>query len=283
MAPHMKRRFAGCAPLLLLLVASSGLGQQVRGRVVDPATGPIAGAAVRLLAAGGRDSVRVETDSVGWFAAALPVPGAWAVTAARVGYGEEGPNTISVAVGQEVELLIRLGARALQLAPLEVRGVRQALTGRDQVYQRIARMKELGIGRSLTRTQIEQLNPQSVGGLLSTMTSQIRSVESPQFVVNTVFLRGGPRGSCAPAIFIDGFRVNQRPTNVNMLIEPRQVEAVELYASGAQAPVGFHDPAGCGSVLIWARRGSPTDGPPHNWRRYLVAGGLVVGALLLFK
>jgi hypothetical protein len=151
------------------------------------------------------------------------------------------------------------------------------------VYQRIERMRQLGTGRALTRADIERMNPQSVGGVLMAMSSQLRAVDSQQMVVNTVFLRGGPRGSCPPAIFIDGFRVNQRPTNVNLLLEPRHIEAVELYVGAAQVPIGFQDPGGCGSILLWSRRGSPREGTPHHWRRYLMAGGLVVGALLLLR
>jgi len=70
---------------------------------------------------------------------------------------------------------------------------------------------------------------------------------------------------------------------VNLLIEPRHIEAIELYTAGAQAPIGFHDPGGCGSILIWSRRGSPQDGTPNTWRRYLIAGALVVAALVLWR
>jgi hypothetical protein len=270
-------------PLWLLVTVAPARGQQLRGSVVDPASGPLAGATVSLRAAGGRDSLAVLTDSLGGFVAVLPGRGPWTITTSRIGYQPEGPITLSVVPGQELELLIRLGARALQLAPLEVRGVRQVLTGPEQVYQRIARQRELGTGRFLTRPEIERLNPQNLGSVLRTMSSQLRVVESPQLVVNTIFLRGGTRGACPPAVFIDGFQVNQRPTNVNLLIEPRHIEAVELYIGGAQVPIGFHDPGGCGSILIWSRRGSANEGTPHHWRRYAIAGALLVGGLLLLR
>jgi hypothetical protein len=279
----LRLRLHAAFPTMLLWSAAAPLtAQQVSGHVVDPATGSLVGVTVSFRAAGTPDSLAVQTDSLGRFAVTLPAPGGWAVTASRIGYQTEGPSTIRLVAGQHLELLVRLGAGALQLPSLEVRGVRQVLTGLEQVYQRIERQRELGTGRFLVRSEIERLNPQNLGSVLGSMSSQLRVVESPQMVVNTVFLRGGPRGSCPPAIFIDGFRVNQRPTNVNLLIEPRDVEAVEL-SGGAQAPIGFHDSGGCGSILVWSRRGSPGEGTPHTWWRYLIAGALVVGGLLAFR
>ena len=162
-------------------------------RVVRKTHELLANPARRAQHANGGDSLTVETDSLGAFAVFLPSAGGWLLTTTRLGYRAEGPSSLSVGEGRELEILIRLGAQALRLPPLEVRGVRQALTGREEIYQRIAKAREQGIGRASTRAQLEQLNPQSVGAALGMMTSQLRIVESPQMMVNTVFA-GRPAG-----------------------------------------------------------------------------------------
>jgi hypothetical protein len=234
---------------------------------------------------GGRYTIREVSYSAGGFDVTLPTPGSWAVTASRIGYEPAGPDTLVLPSDQVLDVRVRLRVRALELPLIEVVAARQPPSALEAVYARIERMRELGIGRSFTRDQIERLNPQSVGGVLRAMSSQLRVVESQRMVVNTVFVRGGAWGAgyCPPAVFIDGFRVNQRPTNVNMLIEPRHIEAIELYIGAAQTPLGFHDPTGCGSILIWSRRGSPEEGAPHSWKRYAIAAGFTVAVLLLLR
>lgn len=271
--------FAGALVAAAAAVPSDASAQRVVGRVVDSAGAGIRDVTLHFRGGGRTDSLTTVSDSTGGFGALLPGVGIYRITAERIGYAMAGPKEFRTIEGEEVELLVRMGTSAIALPGVEVVASRRVRIGTQQIYDRIARMRQLGIGRALTRPDIERLTAQSVGSMVGTMSGRLRIVESQQLIVNTIFVRDGtkPGGQCAPAVYIDGFRVNQRPTNVNMLIEPRHVEAVELYVGAAQTPLGFHDPAGCGSLLIWSRRGSATEGKPNTWVRWAVAAVLGVG------
>ncbi|HSJ14998.1 MAG TPA: carboxypeptidase regulatory-like domain-containing protein [Longimicrobiales bacterium] len=278
----MSPRAVPIAAILLsaALLTPAGLpAQRVSGRVVDEAAAPLPDVAIQLQGRPGAQPLSTVTDSAGGFLLLLPGPGTYQLTASRLGYRMVGPSSVQVGAGEEVGLLVRMAVDAVALEPVEVVLRRRVGTMTDQIYERIAQLRARGVGRALTRADIERTAPQSVGRAISNMSGRIRAVESPQLTVNTVWVRGAP--TCAPAMFIDGFRVNHRPMNVNMLIDPRQVEAVELYIGSAQAPVGFTDPQGCGSVLIWSRREAPGQARPNSWKRYALAGAVVVGLLLL--
>jgi hypothetical protein len=51
----------------------------------------------------------------------------------------------------------------------------------------------------------------------------------------------------------------------------------------AQVPIGYQDPLGCGSILIWSRRGDAEEGRPHTLLRWAVAGALLAGILILLR
>ncbi len=77
---------------------------------------------------------------------------------------------------------------------------------------------------------------------------------------------------CVPAVFVDGLRFytgGQRPgtttdymeytgtADLEYVVNPRDVKAIEVYPRDAGVPVEFDDPNdGCGSIVIWtgARR-----------------------------
>ena len=272
--------FAAAAALL----PAPAAGQRVRGQVVDAEGGPLADVLV-LLSTGTREPVGALSDSAGNFVVVLPAAGTWQVSATRLGYQSPPPALLDFAPGEEVALAIRMSVDAVSLAPVQVVGRRRVASRVEEVYARIQNMRDRGVGRGLTRLELERLSPQSVGAAVGTLSGRVRAVESVSPIVNTLLIRDGtrPGGHCAPAVYVDGFRVNHRPANVNLMIDPRHVEAVELYIGGAQVPVGFHDPRGCGSVLIWSKQGSTEGGKPNSWKRYGIAALVGVGLLLLVR
>jgi hypothetical protein len=264
---------------------SVGGAQRVRGTIEDASGAGLASVAVEFRGPAAQRLPVVVTDNLGRFWLALPVAGTWTVTATRIGFRSMGPAAVDVAAGEEVSLVIRMDVAPIPLAALEVRGRRRLPVGAEAVYRRIEDMRQRGIGLSATREELERMSRHSVGSVLTTLSTRLRIIDTPQMNVNTVLLRDGMQrgGYCAPAVFIDGQRANPRPTNVNLLIEPNAIEAIELYMGAAQVPIGFQDPAGCGSVLIWSRGGSASEGKPSSLRRVLLAGGLLVGLLLFLR
>lgn len=278
---------AGALLSLLLLAGTTPLeAQRVSGRVQDIAGAPLADVIVRARLGGAQpDTLEALSDSTGRFVLVLSQGGEWELSASRLGYQVSGPERLIILAGEEVELAVRMAVEVVPLPALEVVGRRRVHSGIEQVYARIRSMRERGVGRGLVREEIERMAPQSVGRAVSSLSGRVRAVESLSPIINTILIRDGSRfgGACAPAVFIDGFRINNRPANPNIMIDPRLVEAIELYIGAAQVPLGFHDPRGCGSVLIWSRHGDPREGKPQTWTRWGIAAAVGLGLLLLMK
>jgi hypothetical protein len=275
-----------CGLAAALLTTPTAEAQRVYGNVVDTAGAPLRGVAIELRVDANAVAVTAVSDSAGFFELTIEAPGAYQLVAGLDGYESVGPATILAAPGEDLEIQLRLAVATVALHPIEVRARRRLPTTQASIHRRIEQMRQQGTNRALTRDQLDRMRPQSVNRALVTLSSRVNVVDAPAITMNTVFLRDSSRrGQCAAAVFIDGFRVNARPTNVNMMIEPKHIEAIELYIGTALVPAGFHDPTGCGSVLIWSRQGPDQEGDsrPGSWRRWAIAGGLATGILFLLR
>ena len=257
--------------LLLLLVAASLLvrapassGQAVRGLVVDDATGtPLPGTAVVLLDSAGLEVRSAETDVAGAFALELPAPGRWTLRTDRVGYGRLRSGALTVPAGRLLLLELRLAPLPVRLEAVTVivESRRAALDGVG-FYDR----RQRGVGRFLTADEI-------AAGTLTQVTDALRM--EPSVRVYPVFGGGEANAAvlsfrsqrrdfsgllCLPTIVVDGTVVRRSVTKspdgpvtrLDELIHPAEIEAMELYPSGAGVPPRFGGmDARCGVILIW--------------------------------
>lgn len=134
--------------------------------------------------------------------------------------------------------------------------------GMEDVYRRGAR----GWGTFITREQIDSLDPIDIKSMLATIPGVSANDRG------VAFQRCPPMW--LPQLWIDGQRVTrfkrqaQRDRNswgptpdpyflneqlVGVL--PRQVQAIEVYASNSSTPAEFMDGSGCGTIAIWTLRG----------------------------
>ena len=62
-------------------------------------------------------------------------------------------------------------------------------------------------------------------------------------------------GWCEATYFLDGFpMILDREEDINSLIHPNEIGAIEVYASRAAPPAQYRDArAACGTILIWTR------------------------------
>jgi hypothetical protein len=69
----------------------------------------------------------------------------------------------------------------------------------------------------------------------------------------TTFALSG--GGCLPTLYVDGVKVSYGGgMDINAVVTPDMVEAVELYASAAQIPAQYNGmQSACGVILIWTR------------------------------
>jgi hypothetical protein len=248
---------ASLAVLLFLFpLAQPVSGQLLRGRVIHAGTGAgIPDVAVLLLS----DTTLVRaviTDSLGAFEIELPRTGRYRISASRAGYRAVGPAPFTAPAGRVLDVVVRMADDIVVLDPLDVRARPMALTTVDRARERIERNRSRGIGTHITRAEIE-------AGSRNTLTDLLAGQRAQQW-----------RG-CRPALYIDGALIADYTPDLDVLITPDDIEAVEMY-SGPVPRAGFQDRAGCGLLLVWSRR----DTRPRQ-RLTWIGSGVIVGFLTI--
>jgi len=259
-----------CALLLAPLAAHA---QSVRGTVVDDETSaPVPAALVELLSNDREPLAATESDRSGAFELAPRRAGRFLVRVTHLGYASIDSARISLRSGESVTLEVRLGRTAIALEPLVVTTRRG--TAVADFYERKRRG---GLGRYITREQIEQRPAARASDLLRTLPGVY--VEPAQVGrSSTITMRGGI-GRCLPTIYVDGMQMRQFPgSSVDDWIHAASLEGVEVYTSFASAPSPLHASGACGVIAFWTRM---ENGTPWTWRRFAVAAGLA-GLILFF-
>jgi outer membrane receptor for Fe3+-dicitrate len=133
----------------------------------------------------------------------------------------------------------------------------------QRVYSRDLRgfeaRRKSGSGTFFDEAWLERRRPMSILDVLRQVPGvQVMRVGFQDRVIMT---GGGFRGGCYPALFIDGFRVNDALTgDIDLLVSIREVGGVEAYRGG-NVPAQFFNTTGCGTIVIWTRP------PPPEVRR----------------
>lgn len=143
----------GAAMLALALLTFTGVGAQnvsttgqIRGRVVDAAGAPVAGAAViaRNTETGlERSGV---SDAEGIYTIRLLPSGTYRVRTQMLGYSQQELPAVRVAIGQSATANFELQTQAIQIGGIEVRSVRPPIDVTDAA-----------VAQTVTRAEIEQL------------------------------------------------------------------------------------------------------------------------------
>ena len=244
----MSARRASALLTLIMCAASSGTGAQAvfraEGHVRSTHGSPVEGATVAT------DRARTLTDSLGRFQLPLERTDSTTISVRRLGFEEV---TFTMPTDS-----LALHGLAIELEPVareldEVR-VKEQRVARVPTLERFAdrRREKDGLGFFLTREDILRRD----GAPLSSLLGEARGVTLLRNGNRTVlrFTRWTQRGRpCAPHVWLDG--VQTRGLEVDD-IPSRDVEAVELYASGASAPTELQtgNQFSCGVVAIWTRR-----------------------------
>jgi hypothetical protein len=238
---------AGMLALMLGAGAPAVHGQVMRGHLVDDSTElPIEAARIVLLGSEGETIDAAMTDSAGYFSVAGGEAGEYRLTAGRIGYPQTVSSPLSLAFGDTLQVEFRISAGVVLLDPVIVTGRRRRPPADIRAFYRRA---ESGIfGTFLTRTDIERAHPVRSSDLLRTI---------PGVQVVPMALGGAAtliRG-CRPLIVVDGVRV-QNVTSIDHLVQPLELEGLEVYRSPSQVPVEYGGlRSNCGAILIWTRRG----------------------------
>lgn len=256
----------------------------IRGVVVDRATEePISAVEIILASAADERVWAGATDQRGRFRISLLPAGDYELTFRRVGYGTTS-ESLSVGAGIEAEVRVQLSPRAVDLESIVVTTSRRSRLDGEGFYQR----QRYFTGEFFLREDIEDRNPIAVQDLIR-MVPGFRVMGG----VNPVVFgsRGCPPeicGGCAPAVFLNGMRMEYAPGDPTVpdpfqIVHPEQLEAMEIY-SGQMTPVQFYTRGACGAIAMWTRTGDAQydeEGPRGRLRPALLAASLLVGLRLL--
>lgn len=257
---------AALASFLLLACPSLAAAQQparpagaIAGVVRDTNRAPVP--QVRVSA--GDDTTRFAvTDSAGEFRLSSVAAGMRRVHFRRLGY-VAADFTVLVEPAEELRLQVELAALPTTLDTITVS--RTIITSLASVgYYERQRLREQGILNAtfIDPEEIEQRRPTRTSHLfhgipgLSVVYQETRGRSIPLLFGRTI----GRSDRCQPAIFLDGVEQGGTgmPMDLDMLISPLEIRAIEVYSFGSRVPEQFQsmrNTQACGSVVIWTKVG----------------------------
>jgi hypothetical protein len=208
----------------------------------------------------------VRTGTEGTFTLTQLPAGTQAIELRAIGYAPR-RLTLELATGEQrrVDVVMERGS-GQSLAPVTI-------VGRGGSFDRTgfaARMKA-GVGEFITQEQIERRRVFDATQLLYFVRGAFVVVGGTESVVTFprpvgagISQTGGALSEkgiptrCLPAYWVDGFFVGGEPGDVNKVVRPHEIRAIEVYVDPATAPALYRRPEiPCGVVLIWTKPLAP--------------------------
>jgi hypothetical protein len=240
----MRTAFAVAAALLL--AGAPVTAQTISGVLLDATTHePIASGTLALLSDDSTIASVVADDS-GSFTLRAPRGGSYQLRGERIGYNTAITPPLDLSDGDTLRVEFRLSAQAVVLNPITVLGYSGRPAGPlGGFYERARR----GLaGRFITREDIDARNPIRTTDMLMTMPG-VRVVPSRRGSGSAVLLRG-----CAPRVYLDGMPIRLAGMTIDDLVQPLDLEGIEVYSGPAEVPGEFAFGTSCGAIILWTRR-----------------------------
>jgi hypothetical protein len=191
--------------------------------------------------AGASDSLRLRSDTAGKFVASGLTVSAVTVRVRRLGFQ---PKSVDVTLRTgSAPIVITLEPNPAELGTVKIREIAAEPDARLRDFY--ARRASNSFGKYFEAAEIEKRRPQ----FISEMFRQVPGVtlSASGRVGNTLRIRG-----CAPLVWIDGVRIPN--SQIDEVVTPSDVAAVEIYSSFAGIPAQYFDrTATCGTILVWSR------------------------------
>lgn len=253
----MRKFFVGVTAVFSFAAASAARAQStaiIRGQVVSPDLKAISGAEVRV-----RGTSRLAlSDSAGSFEIGNVDAGHVVLDARRLGFlSQQFELDLAAGINRRVQLTLPVVAADLptvRVTDTLGKPARYANTHRyDQFFER----KAVGIGKFITREQIDAASKSNTAELLQGMSGvKVRRIGNEWKVQFTRCQLGIP-GVDDPGDFIQVFingHYAGRASQLNDIL-PTEIEMMEVYKSPTELPPQARG-NGCGAVFIWTRSGS---------------------------
>jgi len=254
--------------------AGHAAAQTIVGRVVEAGTdAPVPLVGVTAVGADQRVAARGRTAPDGRFSLELRAAGVYRLRAERAGYAPVLSQQVEVGVRATLEGDVQISTQPMTVGPLTVRARREPPRRASLEMTGFYVREAAGQGHFLRREDIERQSQTNVSQLLDRQPG-IQLFLDPRGRPYVSFGRAqGNVGAfaraqqrqvdvCLPRYYLDGTLVYIEPPGrngptLNDLVQPEQIEAIEMYASAAQIPpqYGGSDSA-CGVIVIWTRKES---------------------------
>jgi hypothetical protein len=231
------------------LIASHTLtAQSIHGKLLEQITDkPVPNAAVSLIAVPDKQVGETKTTGSGDFTLKAPSPGTYRLRAVVNGHRIAVSPAIALKSDDDVSLTWRIMPDTIYLPPVLVTANASPSAGR--LAGLAARRQRSAGGQFITRDDIDKRHPIKVTDLLTSVPG-IRLV--PSLFGDDVLTSEG----CRPAIYLDGVRFPLMGEKLDDIVQPQDIEAMEVYPHAAEVPVEFMSPGQqCGAIAIWTRSG----------------------------
>lgn len=116
--------------------------------------------------------------------------------------------------------------------------------------------KRAGQGHYIDRDQIERRHAVLPSDLLRMLPRvEVASSGTGWFGKVVAFRNPFGRGYCRPDLWLDGVLFKSGDMEIDEIVNPDHVEAIEVYTKPGLAPVQFtNNMSGCGSIVVWLRK-----------------------------
>jgi hypothetical protein len=212
---------------------------QLSGTVVGSDGKPLEGAHVYLVGS----AVGARADSRGVFRLNGLPAGTQTVEVRQLSFAPK-RYTVDLSPARESRLAAVMDTKAQVLGEITVEGKpTSGIPGFDDRAKR-------GLGTFLTRDEIEKRQSVLTTDLFRTIPGLTVGFDGSNYVVQS------SRGTgCQVQWYLDGSPFDNSQNDLDQMLRPDDIEAVEVYKSPSEVPVQFQGHNGsCGTILVWTKR-----------------------------
>jgi hypothetical protein len=214
---------------------------QLNGTVVGADGKPLEGAQVYLVGT----AVGARADSRGVFHLSGLPAGTQTVEVRLLSYSPK-RYTVDLSPARESRLAAVMDAKAQVLGEVTVQGkATSSIPGFDDRAKR-------GLGTFLNRADIENRQSVLTTDLFRTIPGLTVGFDGSNYIVQSSRSLGS---GCQVQWYLDGSPFDNSQNDLDQMLRPDDIEAIEVYKSASEVPVQFQGQnASCGTILVWTKR-----------------------------
>lgn len=223
------------------------------GRVTSTEGKPLEGAMVLLLGT----QLSARSDAEGAFRLIGLPAGTQSVEVREIGYSPK-RFAVDLSPRRPSTLAAMLDERTQVLKTMEITAKRGSeIAGFDQ-------RKKSGLGYYMDRDQVEKAGAISTTDLFRQVPGLTVAWDGQGYQIQVNRASNG--GMCPVAYYIDGSPFLSLGDDIDQIVRPEDIAAIEVYKSSAETPMQFQGADGgpCGTILIWTKRRVGNTGPDSS-------------------